>query len=43
MAGKVILTFTLVPVMGYMGVILVEPSVWIVMIIPLIVKGHKVR
>ena len=43
MAGKVILTFTLVPVMGYMGVILVEPIVWIVMIIPLIVKGHKVR
>ena len=43
MAGKVILTFTLVPAMGYMGVILVEPIVWIVMIIPLIVKGHKVR
>lgn len=41
MAGKVILTYTLVPVMGYFGVILVEPIVWIIMIVPLIIKVRK--
>lgn len=41
MVGKVILTYTLVPVMGYFGVILVEPIVWIVMIVPLIIKVRK--
>ena len=38
MAGKIILAYTLVPALGYFGVILTEPIVWIVMIIPLIVK-----
>lgn len=38
MAGKIILAYTLVPAMGYFGVILVEPIVWILMIIPLIAK-----
>ena len=38
MVGKIILAFTLVPALGYFGVILVEPIVWIVMIIPLILK-----
>jgi len=41
MVGKVVLTYTLVPKMGYFGVILVEPIVWIVMIIPLIMKVRK--
>lgn len=41
MAGKIILTYTLVPALGYFGVILVEPIVWIVMIIPLIIKVRK--
>ncbi len=41
MVGKIILTFTLVPAFGYNGVIFVEPIVWIVMIIPLIVKIRK--
>ncbi len=41
MAGKVILTYTLVPLLGYFGVILVEPIVWIVMIVPLIIKVRK--
>jgi len=41
MAGKIILAFTLVPALGYFGVILVEPIVWIVMIIPLILKVRK--
>ena len=38
MGGKVVLTYTLVPALGYFGVILVEPIVWIVMILPLIVR-----
>ena len=38
MAGKIILAYTLVPALGYFGVILVEPIVWIFMIIPLIWK-----
>lgn len=42
MVGKIILTYTLVPKMGYDGVILVEPIVWIVMIIPLIVKMKQI-
>ncbi len=41
MAGKIILAYTLVPALGYFGVILVEPIVWIVMIIPLILKVRK--
>lgn len=41
MAGKIILTVTLVRALGYFGVILVEPIVWIVMIIPLIWKVRK--
>ncbi|MCI5945146.1 MAG: polysaccharide biosynthesis C-terminal domain-containing protein, partial [Eubacterium sp.] len=42
MAGKIILTYTLVPLLGYLGVILVEPIVWIIMIIPLIIKMQKI-
>ncbi len=38
MVGKFILAATLVPRMGYMGVILTEPIVWVVMVIPLVVK-----
>lgn len=41
MVGKILLAFTLVPAMGYDGVILVEPIVWIVMIIPLVLKIRK--
>lgn len=41
MIGKIILTYTLVPIMGYMGVILVEPITWIFMIIPLLWKVRK--
>lgn len=43
MLGKIILTYTLVPALGYMGVILVEPIVWIVMVIPLIIKMQMVK
>ena len=38
LAGKVVITFTLVPLMGYWGVIVSEPIVWAVMVIPLIVS-----
>lgn len=41
MTGKVVLTYTLVPALGYNGVILVEPIVWIIMIIPLVVRIRK--
>ncbi|MGN0319647.1 MAG: MATE family efflux transporter [Lachnospira sp.] len=41
LVGKVIITFTLVPLMGYWGVILSEPVVWVFMVIPLIVQLVK--
>lgn len=41
LVGKVIITFTLVPLMGYWGVILSEPIVWVFMVIPLIVQLVK--
>jgi len=42
MVGKIILTYTIVPALAYMGVILVEPIVWVVMIIPLIIQNRKI-
>lgn len=41
MIGKIIIAATLVPVMGYTGVILAEPIVWFIMVIPLIVKIYR--
>ncbi|MCR5666199.1 MAG: MATE family efflux transporter [Eubacterium sp.] len=41
LAGKIVFTFMLVPVLGYWGVILTEPVIWIVMVIPLIIKTKK--
>lgn len=38
LVGKVIITFSLVPFLDYWGVILAEPIVWVLMVIPLIVK-----
>ena len=38
MVGKVVIAFTLVPLMGYAGVIVAEPLVWFIMVIPLIVQ-----
>ena len=38
MIGKVVIAVTLVPLLGYTGVIVAEPIVWIIMVIPLIVK-----
>lgn len=36
--GKILIAFFLTPVMGYMGIIIAEPIVWIIMVIPLIVN-----
>ena len=38
MVGKVVIAFTLVPLMGYAGVIVAEPIVWFIMVIPLLVQ-----
>jgi len=38
MIGKVIIAMTLVPLLGYTGVIVAEPIVWFIMVIPLIIK-----
>lgn len=35
--GKVLIALFLAPVIGYMGIIMAEPIVWIIMVIPLIV------
>lgn len=39
--GKVLIAFFLTPVLGYMGIIIAEPIVWIVMVIPLIVNMKR--
>lgn len=36
--GKVLVVVLLVPKLGYMGIIISEPIVWVVMVIPLIVR-----
>ena len=41
MIGKIIIAATLVPVMGYTGVIIAEPLGWVIMVIPLIVKIYR--
>lgn len=38
MVGKMIIAVTLVPMFGYWGVIVTEPIVWFIMVIPLIIK-----
>ena len=39
--GKVAAVFLLIPPLGYFGVILTEPIVWAIMVIPLIVQLHR--
>lgn len=41
MLGKIVIAATLVPVMGYTGVIIAEPLVWFIMVIPLLVKIYR--
>ena len=38
MIGKIVIAATLVPWFGYTGVIVTEPIVWFIMVIPLVVK-----
>lgn len=38
MIGKIVIAVTLVPWLGYTGVIVAEPLVWFIMVIPLLVK-----
>lgn len=38
LAGKVVIAYFLAPAIGYMGIIVAEPIVWIIMVIPLIVN-----
>ncbi len=41
MVGKVVIAATLVPWLGYAGVIIAEPIVWFIMVIPLLVQIIK--
>lgn len=41
LAGKVVIAFWLAPVIGYMGVIISEPVVWAVMVLPLLMNMKK--
>lgn len=41
LVGKVIITFTLVPFLKYWGIIVAEPIVWVLMVIPLIISLHR--
>lgn len=41
LTGKVVIAFVLAPVIGYMGVIISEPIVWAVMVLPLLVNMKK--
>ena len=36
--GKVLIAFLLAPAIGYLGIIVAEPIVWVIMVIPLIVN-----
>ena len=38
MLGKIVIAATLVPLLGYTGIILAEPIVWFFMVIPLLIK-----
>lgn len=41
MIGKIVIAFTLVPGLGYTGVIVAEPIVWFIMVIPLVVQIYR--
>lgn len=41
LVGKVLITYTLIKPLGYMGVIVSEPIVWTLMVIPLVVVWFK--
>ena len=39
--GKLLIALFLAPIIGYMGIIMAEPIVWIIMVIPLIIGMNK--
>ncbi|MBQ7359213.1 MAG: MATE family efflux transporter [Lachnospiraceae bacterium] len=39
--GKILIAYFLAPKMGYMGIIIAEPIVWVIMVIPLIIGTLK--
>ncbi len=39
--GKVLIAFFLAPRIGYWGIIIAEPIVWIIMVIPLIINMYR--
>lgn len=41
LVGKVLIVILLVPKLHYMGIILAEPIVWVLMVIPLIMKFYR--
>lgn len=41
LVGKVVIALTLTPIIGYWAIILSEPIVWIIMVIPLIISSAK--
>ena len=41
--GKVCIAFLLAPAIGYMGIIVAEPVVWVIMVIPLAVNLARNR
>ena len=41
LAGKVVVAFFLTPVMAYWGIIVAEPIVWCLMVIPLVLRIRK--
>ncbi len=43
MVGKITIAFLLVPAIQYMGIIIAEPIVWSIMIIPLLFQWNKQR
>lgn len=43
LVGKVLIAFLLAPVIGYMGVIISEPIVWAVMVIPLLIGIKRAK
>ncbi len=42
LAGKILAVLILAPALGYWGIIITEPIVWVLMVIPLIVRLHTI-
>lgn len=42
MAGKVVIAFALTPILQYWGIIVAEPIIWILMVIPLVMRIRRI-